>query len=37
MNSFKDTYYLSKKNCIFTGAGKNRVFADNPLKFIMVA
>jgi len=37
MNSFKDIYYLSKKDCIFTGFGKNGVFADNPLKFRMVA
>ena len=33
----KDIYYLSQKDCIFTGAGTNGVFADNPLKFIMVA
>jgi hypothetical protein len=33
----KDIYYLPQKDCIFTGVGKNGVFADNPLKFRMVA
>jgi hypothetical protein len=33
----KDIHYLPQKDCIFTGAGKNGVLADNPLKFKMVA
>ena len=33
----KDIHYLPQKDCIFTGDGKNGVFADNPLKFKMVA
>jgi hypothetical protein len=28
---------IPQKDCIFTGDGKNGVFADNPLKFKMVA
>jgi hypothetical protein len=33
----KDVHYLPQKDCIFTGDDKNGVFADNPLKFKMVA
>jgi hypothetical protein len=33
----KDIHYLPQKYCIFTGAGKSGVFADNPLQFKMVA
>jgi len=33
----KNIHYLPQKDCIFTGDGKNGVFADNPLKFKMVA
>jgi hypothetical protein len=33
----KDIHYLPQQDCIITGDGKNGVFADNPLKFKMVA